>query len=194
VNHKHIACLAILFLCIVIFQGVSMVRTRATAMKAAAESAERSANDAAVALRIQRATLEDLKLKTSDLIEFLDAWEPHLARLSTAESGELNVNALVKSYGLILLAQRFELTPNNSNNGVPSTANGTIPQLVRAHLTIEDDFIKTLNWLGEVESKLPTSRISSLDIARGQSGNDVHMNVVVDIPLAVPRATPTPTP
>jgi len=59
---------------------------------------------------------------------------------------------------------------------------------------VEDDFIKTLNWLGEIESKLPTARVSSLDIARGQSGNDIHMNVVVDIPLAVPRATPSPTP
>jgi len=194
VNNKHIACLAILFLCILIFQGVSMVRTRANAMQAASAAAERTANDAAVGLRMQRVTLEDLKHKTSDLIQFLDSWEPHLARLSTAESGELNVNALVKSFGLILLAQRFELTPNRADNGVPNASNATIPQLVRAHLTVEDDFIKTLNWLGEIESKLPTARVSSLDIARGQSGNDIHMNVVVDIPLAVPRATPSPTP
>jgi hypothetical protein len=77
-------------------------------------------------------------------------------------------------------------------SSVQSTAGQTIPQIVRAHLTIEDDFAKTLNWLGDVESKLPISRVSNLDISRGQSGNDVRVNAVVDIPLAVAAATPTP--
>jgi hypothetical protein len=194
VNHKHIACLVILFLCVVIFQGVSMVRTRANAMQDAAHAAESSASTASLAWRTQRAILDDLKNKTADLIAYLDAWEPHLDRLSTPESGELNVNALVKQSGLILLAQRFELTPNKSDATVPGTANSTIPQLVRAHLTAEDDFVKSLTWLGELETKLPTSRVSSLEITRGQTGNDIRVELVVDIPLAVPRAGPSPTP
>jgi len=192
VNHKHIACLVILFLCVVIFQGVSMMRTRARAVETAAETAERTADAAAVTLQTQRAILDDLKGKTADLIEYLDAWEPHLSRLSTPESGELNVNALVKQSGLILLAQRFELAPNKSDATVPGAANATIPQLVHAHLTAEDDFVKSLTWLGELETKLPTARVSNLEITRGQTGNDVRLELVVDIPLAVPRATPTP--
>lgn len=193
-NNKHIASLVILLLCVVIFQGVSMVRARATAMRTAAEAAQREADTAAVTLQGQRAILDDLRNKTADLIAYLAEWEPHLARFSTAESGELNVNALVKSSGLVLLAQRFELAPNKSDAAVPNAANVTIPQLVRAHLTSEDDFVKSLNWLGDLESKLPIARISSLEITRGQTGNDVHMDLVVDIPLAVPQPTPSPTP
>jgi hypothetical protein len=92
------------------------------------------------------------------------------------------------------MAQRFEVVPNKSGTSVPNASNATIPQIVRAHLTIEDDFIKTINWLGDLESKLPSARITSLALARGQSGNDLRMDLVVDVPLAIPRATPAPTP
>jgi hypothetical protein len=194
VNNKHIACLVILFCCVLIVQGVSMVRKRATDMQTAAESARRSADTATVTLQAQRDILDDLKHKSSDLLAWLDAWEPHLARINSPESAELNVTALVKQASLILLAQRFEAVPNKSSTSVPNSASETIPQLVRAHLTIEDDFVKSINWLGEVESKLPSARLSSFSVARGQSGNDVRMEVVVDVPLAQSRATPTPTP
>jgi hypothetical protein len=194
-NNKHIACLVILLLGVVVIQGVSMIRKRALAMQTAAESAERGAATARLGLQTQRAILEDLQRKSAGLLEYLDAWEPHFTRLSSAEAAELNVNALLKEASLVLLAQRFEVLPNKLDaSSVQSTAGQTIPQIVRAHLTIEDDFAKTLNWLGDVESKLPVSRISNLDISRGQAGNDVRMNVVVDIPLAVAAATPTPAP
>ena len=104
------------------------------------------------------------------------------------------MSALIKQAGLILLAQRFEVVPNKSDTSVPSSADETVPQIVRAHLTIEDDFIKSINWLGELESKLPSARISNLELARGQSGNDLRMNLVVDVPLARPPAQPSPTP
>jgi len=194
VNHKHIAALVILLLCVVIFQGVATIRTRALAMQEASKTAERAAAAADVALKNQRALLDDLETRTSDLIAYLGDWEPHLARFSSSESGELNINALVKGSSLILLAQRFELAPNRTDAAVAATVNSTIPQLVRAHLTIEDDFIKTLNWLGDLETKLPIARLSSLEITRGQTGNDIHIDLVVDIPLAVPVASPSPTP
>jgi hypothetical protein len=194
VNQKHIACLLILFLCVVAVQGVMIVRKNAVNMQAAAETARRDAEAAAVALRAQSAILDDLTRKSSDLLAYLDAWEPHLSRFITQESAELDVSALIKQAGLILLAQRFEVAPNKSNTSVPNSADGTIPQIVRAHLAIEDDFIKSINWLGELESKLPSARISNLELARGQSGNDLRMNLVVDVPLARPRAKPSPTP
>ena len=193
-NHKQIACLMILFLCAVIAQGVMMVRKRTVAMQAAAEAAQRDAEVAAVALSAQKALLDDLTQKSSPLLKYLEAWEPHISRFTTQESGELDVSALVKQAGLILLAQRFEVVPNKSNTSIPNSADGTIPQIARAHLTIEDDFIKSINWLGELESKLPSARISNLELARGQSGNDLRMDVVIDVPLARPRAQPSPTP
>lgn len=196
-NHKHLAAIVILLACVLVVQGVLSFNKTVADKKAAAARARQTAELSAITLRAQRNVLEDLRAKTADLLTYLDAWEPHLARLSTADAGEVNINALLKQADLLLLSQRFELTTNQSGGSVPSAANETIPQIVRAHLTIEDDFVKSINWLGELESKLPTARLSNLEIARGQSGNDVRMNVVVDIPLARAAdapATASPTP
>ena len=191
-NNKHIACLILAIFCVLIVQGVSMVRERATTMQKAAADARREADDAALSTNTQRAILDDLTHKSSDLLAWLDQWEPHLARMSSPESGEINITALIKDANLVLLAQRFEIVPNKTESSVPNSSSATIPQLVRAHLSIEDDFIKSINWLGDLESKLPIARVSNLELARGQSGNDVRMNLVVDIPLASAREIPPP--
>ncbi len=193
-NNKHLACIVILLACVLIVQGVLTVHKNATAMQAAASLARRDASLANANLRTQRGLLKDLTEKTSDLIVYLDAWEPHLARIATPDAGEVNVNALLKQADLLILSQRFELVPNQTGGGVPNAANATIPQLVRAHLTIEDDFTKSLNWVGELESKLPTARVANLEISRGQTGNDIRLNLVVDIPLARAEESPAPTP
>jgi len=187
-NNKHIACVLIVFLCVCIFEGVSMIRQRATAMQSEAQAARRDATTAEMTLRTQQAQLQDLKSKTADLIAYLNAWEPALSRFTTPESGELNIGAMIKQADLILLAQRFEVASNKTDTSVPSGV-ATIPQVVRAHLTIEDDFIKSINWFGQIETQLPCSRISDLSITRGQAGSDIRMDLVVDIPLAT--APPT---
>jgi hypothetical protein len=191
-TQKHIACLVILFFCIVIAQGISMLNRRTNDMKAGAAKAQRDAEIAASSARSQRLILDDLGRKSADLLDYLKTWEPHLSRLSTPESVEINLNALIKESGLILLAQRFEVTPNKTGGAVPSAADATIPQIVRAHLTIEDDFVKSVNWLGDLESKLPSARVSNLQLARGQNGNDVRLALIVDVPLARPSASPAP--
>lgn len=195
-NNKHIACLVLVILCILTVQGVAMIHKRATKMQGAAASAKLAAENAAADLSAQRAILDDLVHKTADLHAWLGEWESHLARIPSAETAEINVTALLKQANLVLLAQRFEVSPNRPESGVPNSADATIPQFVRAHLTIEDDFVKTVNWLGDLESKLPIARISDLQLARGQSGNDIRMNVVVDIPLAAarPAASLVPVP
>lgn len=193
-NNKHIACLIIAFVCVLIIQGILMIRNRTTQMQSAEQGALRDVETAQVTLRAQRALLDDLKRKSSDLLGYLEAWEPYFSQIPTSEAGEIYINSLVKEAGLILLAQRFELVQNKSDSAFPNMPNNTIPQIVRAHLTIEDDFIKSINWLGTFEQTVPIARVSNIEISRGQSGNDLRMNLVLDVPLALPRENPSATP
>lgn len=177
--------------CVVVVQGVSTIRKRAVAMQATEEQARKEAETAKTAVDTRQEILNDLKRKSEDLLGFLDAWEPHFTRLATPEAAEVNVNALVRQSNLILLAQRFEVVPNKSASSVPNAANETIPKIVRAHLTLEDDFVKSINWLGELESKLPSARLSNLSLVRGQTSNDLRLNAVIDIPMARSSETPS---
>lgn len=52
-----------------------------------------------------------------------------------------------------------------------------------ADLVVEDDYAKALNWLGQIEKSIPHCRISKCVILRGDRGNDIHMDVQVQIPI-----------
>jgi hypothetical protein len=52
-----------------------------------------------------------------------------------------------------------------------------------ADLVVEDDYSKTLNWLGRLEEAIPTCRIIRCQIVRGDRGNDVHLDLQIQIPI-----------
>ena len=83
---------------------------------------------------------------------------------------------IVKSGQVFATSQRTEVLSNDKDNGF-------IPKRLRAHLIIQDEYSKTLNWLGNLEESLPSSRLSNYRLTRGLSGNDVQLEITLDWPL-----------
>ena len=107
--------------------------------------------------------------------EYLSLWEPHLKQTRNPQFGEALINLRIKQGDIITLSQGFETV--NFNKG------GTIPRTLQARLVFEDDYVKTLNWLATLEGTMPASRVSSLRLSKGQSGNDIKMEVTIDVPI-----------
>ena len=61
--------------------------------------------------------------------------------------------------------------------------NDSIPKTMRAYLTFEDDYARLLNWLGDLEVKMPTVRTSSARLSKGTRANDLRMEIVLEQPL-----------
>lgn len=173
-NNKHLALILVAFLGVMFVQGVLESRKRLAKVNKELASAQTTARGVELSLRNERSTLDQIKRNSATMLEFLNDWSDALRKIETPEAGELNIASRVKQGGLITLSQRFE-SINNKNE--------TIPQIVRAHLTFEGDYVKTLNWLGKVEEDLPSSRVTNLRIVRGESGNDVRLTLVLDLPL-----------
>lgn len=173
-NAKHLASLVVVILTVIFVQVVLQVRKNLTAMQAEVQKARGAAEGIELQLRTEKSVLAQLEKNSSALIAYLKEWEPQLKGIETPEAGELNVASRVKKSGIMSLAQRFEAV---------STKTPNIPRLLRANLTVEDDYVRTMNWLGDMEEAFPASRISSLKIERGQSGNDIRADVVLDLPL-----------
>ena len=66
---------------------------------------------------------------------------------------------------------------------IDQSKDGTIAKTLQARLVFEDDYIKTLNWLGNLEGSMPAIRVSSCRLSKGQSGNDIKMELTVDVPI-----------
>ena len=81
----------------------------------------------------------------------------------------------VKSSNLVNLSQRFETAEVKGNVSVPTA--------MRAILIFEDDYVRLLNWLGEIEATMPTARVNSAHLTKGSRLNDLRLEVAIDQPL-----------
>jgi len=182
-NRKHLAAIIVTLLIVVFFQLSMMIRTRLSKIEKELFDAETSANSAATLLVGEQAGLENMQSNSAEMLEFLSQWSDAMSIFDTPDSAELTVAARVKDEGLVTLSQRFEVMKNQ---------NASIPTVIRAHLTFEDDYAKTLNWIGGIESEFPSARVTSLKIIRGETGNDIRATLVLDLPLPSARITGKP--
>lgn len=175
-NQKHIAAL-IVGLCILAFvQTTLWMKDRLAAMVKQEQAASAAAQKAANEEIQERKKLEALTLSSSELISFLEAWEPFFSSMNTPQAAEFGISNRLKSSNLVTLSQRYESAALKDG--------GVIPRVMRANLTIDDNYARTLNWLGQIEKEIPTLRVSSLRISRGQTAGDIRADLVLEVPLA----------
>jgi hypothetical protein len=61
--------------------------------------------------------------------------------------------------------------------------NKIVPRALLGTLIVQDDYAKTMNWLGEVERKLPLIRITSCRLKQGETGRQVSLEIHFEIPI-----------
>jgi len=177
-NNKHIAVILIGLLAFGFLQGILWVRGERdkTIAKAEALQAEEATQRQLVA--VQTAQLAQLKQSSTDLISFLNAWEGPLSRVRTPENAEALFITKIRDGNLSSLSQKF--------GRVALKAGSSLSGAVRAQLTFEDDYASLLNWLGRLESELPTLRVNSVKISKGTRPQDIRMEATLDQPLYTP--------
>jgi len=174
-NNKHLACAFLGMVIAAMAYGTMMFNTKVEAADEEREVAQRAHDGAVQARDAQRQSLAFLKKKTKGLRDYLKAWEPHLRQVRDSQFGESLVNLHIKRGNMMTLSSRFNARAHDKG--------GTIPQRLVGNLVFEDDYGKSLNWLADLEGALPASRVSSCRITKGQSGNDVKMELSLDIPI-----------
>jgi len=174
-NHKHVASGIIALLILAFVQTTLWVQNHRTKVQKEAENAQMEEENAAALLDRERNQLLELRRQSSDLIEFLQIWEPSFTTIDSPQSAEINMQMKVKDANLVNLSQRFDQTQVKNNVSIPTT--------LRSLLTFEDDYSKLLNWLGNLEKTMPTVRTSSVHLSKGTRANDLRMEVILEQPI-----------
>jgi hypothetical protein len=174
-NSKHISCGIVALLIVLLVQFTLWVQGNRTKVQNEAAAAQQEESDAGAQLNRERSQLGDLRRQSTDLIEFLRTWQPYFTTVDNPQSAEVNLSMRVKEANLVNLAQRFEQAPLKGNPSIPTS--------MRAYLTFEDDYSHLMNWLGDLEVKMPTVRTSSVRLAKGTRANDLRMEIVLEQPL-----------
>lgn len=178
-NNKQIACVIVLIMLLGLLQVTSWMNSRMVKMQGEAASASRAADMASIQLMGEQRQLEELKKSSKNLIDFLNTWQPYFAQTDSSQNAELRISLRIKQDNLVSLSQRYEVASVKNNK--------SLPYVMRAHLSFEDNYARLLNWFGAIETELPTLRISSLRIAPGTGESDLKIDAILEQPISSTR-------
>ncbi len=173
-NKKHIACAVVLIAIIGMVQASLTMNQRTLKMEADAAKAGMTANISSTTLTQERRQLEDLKTSSKPLIDYLNLWQPYFSAVDSPQNAELKISLKIKEDDLLTLSQKYD---------VVSQKNRSLPYLMRAQITFEDNYARLLNWIGRLERELPTIRISSIRVAKGTGANDLKVDMTLEQPI-----------
>ena len=160
--------------------GTQQMRNKMVDTRHQTDSAKLQADEAETQRLTVESGLRTLKKDTDDLRDFYRAWLPHFEAVQNPQYGESKVIDAVRRGGVFSTSHRFE-------NGLGMTET-VVPTSLKANLVFEDEYAKTLNWMGELERLLPTARTNAFEVRRGDSGNDVHVSIELEMPIFDPTA------
>jgi hypothetical protein len=178
-NTKQLAAIVLILGIVLLFQGGMSLRNRATMAAAQADAALIEQTKLQTQLTAEEDVLSSLQQDSKDLIEFVAKWEPFFAIIEEQEAAETGISMKVREADMLNLSQRYQQVPHTINN----KPNESLPLLVRASLVFDDNYAKLLNWMGTMEKIRPTMRVGKLTLARGSRGDDLRMELVLEVPL-----------
>lgn len=180
-NNKHIAC-TILGLCIAVMLWFTLQsHGKMTVMSAESSQAETEAMDADSRRQMKDAELARLRRDNAPLLNYLAAWKPYFDQTNTVNNAEAKLIGRAKDDGMVIITQAL------SENTVKDAK--LISKTVKQNVTFEDDYIQCLQWIGNLEEAMPTARISGCNIAKGQSDNNIRMELVIEVPVTAVAPT-----
>lgn len=174
-NDHKTACL-VLAVCIAgMLYGVNTLRNSTNAARAAAESVRIEAEAAEQQAELAQIQLRSLDSKTAELRAVFNEWKPHFDACRTPQDAERRIAEVIRDGDVFLISQKFDDQELDRN--------AMISQALVGDLVIEDDYAKTLNWLGELEAAIPNCRVTRCNMKRGDRGNDIHLELQIQVPV-----------
>lgn len=175
-NPKQLACLILLmFIGVVTYFG-QIIHKKVGAMRLSAEQAQSDA----VAAESSRQTSEILtaraKAETEDIRRFLQAWVPYIDKAQTEQEIESAIELSLREKGITLVRSRKTEVKSARDNKI-------IPRTVLTTLVVEDEYAKVMNWMGDLEKRLPLARVKACQITGGAGPRLVQLDISLETPL-----------
>jgi hypothetical protein len=175
-NPKQIACIVLLMVIGAMTYTAQIIHKTVATTRAAAEDAE----SAAIAAENDRSTAEIqttvFRTETEDVRRFLRSWLPAIDRVQTQQEAEQTIEMSLRDRGInLVLSRKTEVKQ--------SAGNKLVPKSIVTTLTLADEFAKVLNWLGDIERRLPTARMKVVQVTGGSTSAQLKMDVSFETPI-----------
>ncbi|MEZ5301622.1 MAG: hypothetical protein R3F11_13370 [Verrucomicrobiales bacterium] len=176
-NNKHLACTLIGGLIALMLWGTLQMFKKQGLKVQEAQNAKQVAESTKVACGAAKAALEVVDNNSRDLRDYLSQWDIEL-RDQTFEVAQAKMEQQISGQNTQLTFLRRDTADRK-----PFSKDGYVRETVNANLTLEDDFVKSLAWLGDTEATMITSRVHSCRIKKGQAADRIHMEITIMTPI-----------
>ena len=185
-NPKQLACVVLMMIIGAVVYFGQIVHKKVAAMKQSAESAKQDAAGAEGAHQTAEIFTAKTKAETEELRRFLKSWVPYVDKAQTEQEVESAIDFSLRDRGINLVRNRkTEMKAMRENKIIPRTVLTTI--------IIEDEYAKVLNWLGDVERRLPLARVNSCRITGGSTSRQLRLDIAIETPIINLVSDPVPT-
>lgn len=182
-NGKQLACVLLMMIVGVVTYTAQIIHKKTQSVQGEAKAAQEAAQAADNARQIAEITSKRVDAESAELRRYLETWTPHIDNVQTAQEVEEAVQASIRRATLYVDSQKFE--PKITRVGK------VISKIVKAAIIAEDEYSKTMNWLGELEKKLPLARITICRITPGKDTKSIRMELSLEVPIMNLKADPT---
>lgn len=178
-NPKQLGAVIVLAGIFLAVQLGMMFQNKARAVDVEVEKARGEEKGLQTQLGAEKDVLTDLERQSDELLAFVAGWKPYFALMKEKQSAETGISMKVREEAMLTLSQRYQEVPHKINN----KDNASLPVLIRASLLFDDNFIKLLSWFGNMEKIRPTMRVGKIALSKGSRGDDLRMELVLEVPL-----------
>jgi hypothetical protein len=178
-NPKQLGMVIVVVGILLLVQLGQSFQGKAKALNAEADEAGKEEAALLTQLQAEKDVYDDLQRQSKELLEFVEKWEPFFAIIEEQQAAETGISMKVREASMLNLSQRYQQIPHKINN----VENKSLPILMRATLVFDDSYAKLLNWVGMMEKIRPTMRVGRLVLSKGSRGEDLKMDVTLDVPL-----------
>ncbi|MFO1482342.1 MAG: hypothetical protein U1F71_03165 [Verrucomicrobiaceae bacterium] len=175
-NPKQLACVVLLMIIGALTYTAQIIHNKVATTRAEAEAAETDAVNAENERSMAEIETGNFKTDTEDVRRFLRSWIPVIERVQTQQEAEQAIELSLRERGINLVRERKTELKN-------TPANKIIPKSVLTTLTIEEEYAKVLNWLGDIERRLPTARMKVVQITGGSTGRQLKLEASFETPI-----------
>lgn len=179
-NDHKLACVVLMLLIAAMLYGTQEMKARTDQAATAAQDAEMAAENAEMQRSIAETSLIALQRDTHELRQGYSRWASHFASITSPQEAEALIADAVRKSDILVLSQTTTVKEfQNEDRGV-------LYGVLEGEFDIEDDYVKTVNWLGEFERDLPNCRITHLKAIRGDRESNLRLTLKIEIPLMEP--------
>lgn len=181
-NQKHLASVLLFAVIIAFSQGVLMLHKKRQAAQEAAEAAETKLDIATRMHSSAQMVLTKTRESTAPLRKYYRMWLPEFEKTDSELKAKDTFLPTIKRIPNLVF---FDL---GMNPLAPIKEAAFVVQRSAGRAKLVGDYQKCLQLLSMVERELPTSRISSVEIRKGERANDIEVSLVVEFPVIIPSA------